>query len=102
MKALQIVGPRRFRAGALQFSRPSCAARAPSGQQINVQLPEESSGFCRLRPFMSVRPVPRHSRQMTHLGSSGASGADHCVHPDPPQIEQRAFSGISLSCWGIG
>lgn len=61
-----------------------------------------SVGFCRLRPFWSVRPVPMHSRHTTHLPSCGGSttGA-HQVHPDPLHIEHRAFSGICLSLWAI-
>src|ERR1700680_458982 len=42
-----------------------------------------------------------HSRQTIHLPSFGVSIKVHHLHPDPLQIEQRSFSEISRSCWGI-
>ena len=86
---------------------PKTRSRLPLHAPVRGPQPSEgSSGFWRLRPFLSVRPVPRHSRQMIHLGGSlppsSVSGADQEVQPDPAQVEQRAFSGIRLSCWGIG
>src|SRR5205823_2408054 len=59
-----------------------------------------SPGFDRLRPFMSVRPVPLHSRHTTHLADGGTSSTGHKVHPDPLQLEQRSFSAMRRSCWG--
>jgi hypothetical protein len=39
---------------------------------------------------------------MIHFASSGVSDEDQRVQPEPAQVEQRAFSGMRLSCWGIG
>jgi hypothetical protein len=70
----------------------------PAAQGLAGPGQGASAGLTRLRPFWSLRPVPMHSRQTTHLPSwSGAVPADHQVHPDPAQTGHRSFSAICLS-----
>jgi hypothetical protein len=80
-------------AACTRSSRPRRRCREPAPCS---QAEPDSSGFWRLRPFWSVRPVPMHSRH-TIQRPSGSSWGDHHFHPAPAHALQRSFSGICLS-----
>src|SRR5438309_3148670 len=70
--------------GHQQMSR-SATTYPEHGRRLPSRYPS-SSGLNRLRPFLSVRPVPLHSRHTTHLADGGSSSRGHEVHTDPLQV----------------
>ncbi len=96
-RPLRVLTVRLHFAQSTQLLSPKTSTAAPRATVVCQPL-GASVGFCRLRPFLSVRPVPMHTRQTTHLPSAaGSPPPDHQVQPDPLQVEHRSFSAICRS-----
>jgi hypothetical protein len=72
---------RRWRGSDLSPERPRYAAGG-------------ASGIRRFRPLWSLRPVPMHSRQTTHLASWPGSAAADGVQPAPAHVGHRSASAM--------